>query len=315
MNMGFKGCHPIVNIFFYISILVFGMLFSHPVCLAASLTASLIYSIRLSGRRTVRNFVCLLLPMLFAVTLINTLFNHYGITVLAVFPWGNSLTLESIANGIVTGMVVVSVILWFFTYNEVVTTDKFMYVFGKRLPAIALIISMALRFVPMYRIKLREISDVQQGIGRDYRQGNLVTRIKHAGSIVVILVSWGLENSIETSDSMRARGYGVSKRKAYSRFIWQTCDTVVFILIILIDIVLLAGDIFGVLSCSYNPQIIINSSVDFGTTYLINELNLKINPLNFWGYLTLFSYIALAFMPIIIDLKEDLKWHKLKSKI
>ncbi len=315
MSIGFKGCHPTVNILFYISILVFGMVFSHPVCLAVSMTASLIYYIKLDGRKAVRTFACYLLPMLFAVTLINTLFAHYGITVLATFPWGNSLTFESLANGFVTGVVVVSVILWFFTYNEVVTADKFMYVFGKKIPAVALIISMALRFVPMYRDKLREIADAQRGIGKDYRQGNIITRIKNAGNIIVILVTWMLENAIETSDSMRARGYGVGQRKTYSRFLWQTSDTVILTILILVDIVLIFGSAFGVIKCIYNPQVIINPSADFGTTYLIKEINLKINPLNFLGILTLLSYTLLAFLPIIIDLKEDLKWHKLKSKI
>ncbi len=315
MNKGFKGCHPTVNVLFYISILVFGMVFSHPVCLAVSMTASLIYYIKLDGRKAVRTFACYLLPMLFAVTLLNTVFAHYGITVLATFPWGNSLTFESLVNGFVTGIVVVSVILWFFTYNEVVTADKFMYVFGKRIPVIALIISMALRFVPMYRDKLREIADAQRGIGRDYRQGNIITRIKNAGNIIVILVTWALENAIETSDSMRARGYGAGRRKTYSRFVWQTSDTVILITLILVDIVLIFGSAFGVINCTYNPQVIINPSADFGTTYLIQEINLKINPLNFLGVLTLLSYALLAFLPIIIDLKEDLKWYKLKSKI
>ncbi len=315
MNMGFKGCHPTVNLLFYISVLAFGMLFSHPVCLAVSLTASLIYHIKLNGRKAARSFACFLLPMLFAVILINTFFNHYGITVLATFPWGNSLTFESIVNGFVTGVVVVSVILWFFTYNEVVTADKFMYVFGKRIPGIALIISMALRFVPMYRVRLREIADAQRGIGKDYRQGNIITRVKNAGNIIVILVTWALENAIETSDSMRARGYGAGKRKTYSRFVWQPSDTVILTALILIDIILIFGSVFGSLECIYNPQVIINPSADFGTTYIINELNIKINPLDFLGYLSLLAYTLLMFLPIIIDVKEDLKWHKLKSKI
>lgn len=290
MNKGFKGCHPIVNIIFYISVIVFGMLFSHPVCLAVSLTASLIYYIKLNGRKAVQSFLCYLLPTLFLVTVLNTIFSHYGITVLATFKSGNSLTFESIVNGFVTGVVVVSVILWFFTYNSVVTADKFMYVFGKKIPSVALIISMALRFVPMYRDRLHEIADAQRGIGRDYRQGNLLTRIKNAGNILVILVTWVLENAIETSDSMKAMGYGAGRRKTYSRFIWQTEDTLIILVLIAADVVLALGSALSALKCVYNPQVIINPPTDFGTTYLINEINVKINPLSALGIFSLIAY-------------------------
>lgn len=315
MNKGFKGCHPIVNILFYISILVFGMLFSHPVFLTVSLTASLIYYIKLEGRKAVQSFLCYLLPTLILVTLLNAVFSHYGITVIATFPNGNNFTLESLVNGFVTGIVVVSVILWFFTYNSVVTADKFMYVFGKKIPSIALIISMALRFVPMYRSRLHEIADAQRGVGKDYRQGNIIERIRNGGGIIVILVTWALENAIETADSMRARGYGVGKRKTYSRFLWQLRDTFILIFIMVADIILIIGKISKALDCIYNPQIIINPTADFGTSYLINEMNLIINPLSILGYVSILAYISLSFMPIIIDLKEDIKWHKLKSKI
>lgn len=315
MNLGFRGCHPAVNILFYISVLVFGMLFSHPVCLAVSLAASLSYYIKLKGRSAAKIFCRYLLPMFLAVVLINSLFSHYGITALATLPGGNSLTFEAIINGAVTGVVVISVILYFFTYNEVVTADKFMFIFGKAVPQIALIISMALRFIPMYSNRLKDIADAQRGIGKDYRQGSFVERIKNGSAIIVILVTWALENAIETADSMKARGYGLKGRKNYTRFIWQLSDTVTASVIVLADIVLAFGVGFGTLKCSYNPMVVINPWADFGVSYFINELNLTLNPLSLLGYAVLSAYILLCFLPIIIDLKEDIKWHSLKSKI
>ncbi len=315
MNVGFKGCHPAVNMLFYISVLVFGMMFSHPVCLAVSLAASLAYYLKIKGRSAAKTFCCYLLPMLLIVVIINSIFSHYGVTVLTTLPGGNNLTFEAIINGVVTGFVVVSVILWFFTYNEVVTADKFMFIFGKIIPQIALIISMALRFVPMYGNRLKEIADAQRGIGKDYRQGNITERIKNGSAIIVILVTWALENAIETADSMRARGYGLKGRRTYTRFIWQSSDTVNIIILILIDILLISGAVFGTLKCFYNPMITINPSSDFGVSYFINELNLTVNPLSAFGYAVLSAYILLCFLPIIIDLKEDIKWHSLKSKI
>ena len=39
-----------------------------------------------------------------------------------------------------------------------------------------------------------------------------------------ILVTWSLENAVETADSMRARGYGTAKRTAYSPFRFAVHD-------------------------------------------------------------------------------------------
>ena len=46
-------------------------------------------------------------------------------------------------------------------------------------------------------------------MGRDVSEGSLFARIRHGLNMLSILVTWALENAIETSDSMRSRGYGL----------------------------------------------------------------------------------------------------------
>lgn len=41
------------------------------------------------------------------------------------------LTLESIAYGCAAAVMLVAVLFWFSCYNEVMTSDKFMYLFGR----------------------------------------------------------------------------------------------------------------------------------------------------------------------------------------
>jgi energy-coupling factor transport system permease protein len=43
-----------------------------------------------------------------------------------------------------------AVISWFSCYNAVMTSDKFVYLFGRVIPALSLILSMTLRFVPKF---------------------------------------------------------------------------------------------------------------------------------------------------------------------
>lgn len=313
--MGFKGCHPITNIIFFVSIAVFGMLFKHPVSLAVCFTAALCYYIKLCGKSALKTIVNFIIPMLILVVIINGLFSHYGTTPLLPLPDGNMLTLESITYGFVLGLAAATIVIWFFCYSEVVTADKFMSIFGKILPAAALVISMALRFVPLYKERFKIISEAQAGIGRDSKAGNIFERIKNGAKNISILITWSLENAIETSDSMKARGYGLHGRKSYGKFRWSTRDSILTATMISLDIILSFGYALRAVYCIYNPYIIINPSADFGKTYFINELNLTVNPLSKMGITTLAAFTVMCFLPLITDMKEEIKWNRLKLKI
>lgn len=314
MSSGFKGYHPLVNVLFFISIIAFGMLLRHPVYLVISFISSTAYYLKLSGkdgRKTVFRF---LLPMLLFVVIINSFFNHYGVTTLFILPSGNNFTFEALVMGIVSGITVVSVIQWFFCCNEVVTEDKFMHIFGRILPKGALVVSMILRFVPLYRRRYKEISQARKCIGLNGTD-SFICKMKNTFKNIGILVSWSFENAIETADSMKARGYGLKGRTYYSRFQWQTGDTLALILLVLFDALIIFGLVSNSAYCIYNPYVIINQPSEIGTTYIINELNLTINPFGFLSIISLIAFTLLCFLPLTIDLKEDIKWHRLQSKI
>lgn len=314
MSSGFKGYHPLVNVLFFISIIAFGMLLRHPVYLVISFISSTAYYLKLSGkdgRKTVFRF---LLPMLLFVVIINSFFNHYGVTTLFILPSGNNFTFEALVMGIVSGITVVSVIQWFFCCNEVVTEDKFMHIFGRILPKGALVVSMILRFVPLYRRRYKEISQARKCIGLN-GTNSFICKMKNTFKNIGILVSWSFENAIETADSMKARGYGLKGRTYYSRFQWQTGDTLALILLVLFDALIIFGLVSNSAYCIYNPYVIINQPSEIGTTYIINELNLTINPFSFLSIVSLIAFTLLCFLPLTIDLKEDIKWHRLQSKI
>lgn len=314
MSSGFKGYHPLVNVLFFISIIAFGMLLRHPVYLVISFISSTAYYLKLSGkdgRKTVFRF---LLPMLLFVVIINSFFNHYGVTTLFILPSGNNFTFEALVMGIVSGITVVSVIQWFFCCNEVVTEDKFMHIFGRILPKGALVVSMILRFVPLYRRRYKEISQARKCIGLNGTD-SFICKMKNTFKNIGILVSWSFENAIKTADSMKARGYGLKGRTYYSRFQWHTGDTLALILLVLFDALIIFGLVSNSAYCIYNPYVIINQPSEIGTTYIINELNLTINPFGFLSIISLIAFTLLCFLPLTIDLKEDIKWHRLQSKI
>lgn len=129
---------------------------------------------------------------------------------------GNPVTLESIVYGLASGLMLAGVISWFSVFHEVMTSDKFMYLFGKVIPAFSLLLSMTLRFVPRFTEQIRRVAEAQQCIGRNVNNGNVFQRAAHGLKILSITTTWALENSVETADSMKSRAYGLRGRTNFS---------------------------------------------------------------------------------------------------
>ncbi|MBQ7542202.1 MAG: energy-coupling factor transporter transmembrane protein EcfT [Clostridia bacterium] len=286
MRSAFAGSHPALNFLFFASVVAFGMVFFHPVFLGISFAAAFAYGVRLRGRRMLKTVFCLLLPTLLFVVLLGAAFNHYGVTTLFVLPNGNRVTLESIVHSLVTGGMVLTVFLWFVCYNAVVTTDKFLHVFGRAFPTGALLVSMTLRFLPIMRRRMQRIFEAQRGIGRG--EGGRLRNGLHALSI---LVTWSLEGAVDTADSMKSRGYGIRGRTNYTRFFWTRRDAALSVLVLLGDALVIAGIVCGQTRAIYDPYICLPARTAF-------------------SYALYIGYALLCFMPLLLDLTEDYKWNR-----
>ena len=203
------------------------------------------------------------LPGLLIVALLNPMFNHYGVTMLYyIESSGNWVTLEALVYGIVLGAVMFVVIQWFSCYNKIMTSDKFIYLFGRIIPALSLILSMALRFVPRFIGQLHIIRNGQKSMGRDTTNGNILQRAYHGLNMLSILVTWALENAIQTSDSMRSRGYGLHGRTAFSIYRFTKRDKIIGVIMAGLFAVIVTG------SSDASPDFLSNVSHDsFGFLY------------------------------------------------
>ncbi len=292
----FKTYHPIVNFVYFVLVIGFSCFFLHPVCLCISLASGFTYSVMLKGKKAIKTNLIYMLPMLLLMAIINPLFNHEGVTVIKYFPSGNPLTLESIVYGLCAATMIVSVICHFSCYNEVMTSDKFIYLFGKIIPAMSLIISMTLRFVPKFSAQLKVVANAQRCMGRDVSNGSIIKRAKNGLNILSIMTTWSLENAIETADSMKSRGYGNPGRTAFSIFTFDKRDRKALICILLLGIYTLVGNLMGGMYFAYFPS-------------------MKAADISIFGISVFLAYLLLCVCPIIIEIWEVRKWKALRSKI
>lgn len=286
----FSSYYPLINMLYFVQVIVYSMLFQHPVCLCISFLCAYSYAVSLNGKKQIRFGLTFMLPMLILAALFNPAFSHRGVTILAYLPSGNPLTLESIVYGFAAALMMITVISWFSCYNAVMTSDKFVYLFGRIIPALSLVISMALRFVPRFQAQIKVIANAQRCIGRDVSRGGVLKRAKHGIKILSIMVTWALENAIETADSMKGRGYGLPGRTAFSIFRFDKRDRTALLFLLICGAYIITGAILGGLKFLYYPAI--------WTEW---------TPYSF----SLFAvYAALCAMPLYINRKEEVKWKR-----
>jgi len=230
------------------------------------------------------------------MAIMNPAFNHEGVTIISYLPDGNPLTLESIIYGLCAATMIVSVICHFSCYNEVMTSDKFIYLFGKIIPGLSLIISMTLRFVPKFTAQLKIVTNAQKCLGRDVSSGNIIKRAKCGLNILSIMTTWSLENAIETADSMKSRGYGIPGRTAFSIFSFDKRDIRALVCILFLGLYTFVGNLMGGMYFRFFPS-------------------MKTAEISPFGISVFSAYFLLCIFPVIIEIREVRRWKALKLKI
>ena len=289
-NEAFSGFHPAINLTFFVAVLGITMFINQPVYLGISLVCSMSYLIYLQGKKGTLRQVGYLLPVLLGTALLNPVFNHEGMTVLWYLANDNPITLEAVCFGIASSVMLGASIIWFNCLNTVFTSDKIIYLFGKIIPAMSLMISMTLRFVPRFKNFLQNVMNTQKAM---HKPENVKEKLQQAMSAFSATVSWALEQSIISADSMKSRGYGLVGRTAFSIYRIEKRDIKAFIALVLLSLGACLPYLTGLMSWTYYPRL--NGAL--------------------FGVVQIFAYLCYAgacLVPLIIDLEEDFKWKSLK---
>lgn len=296
MKDRFAQYHPLVNFLYFTLVLVFSMVLRHPLAQGVSLLCACIYAVQAEGQRAVLFCLKWCLPIFLLTALFNPAFSHEGVTILLYLPTGNPLTLESILYGVSAGVLLVTVMVWFMNSSRVITSDKFIYLFGRVIPALSLVLSMTLRFIPKFKSQLAAVVEAQRSIGRDISQGSLLRRMKLAVSVLSIMITWALENAMDTADSMKGRGYGLPGRTAFSIYRLDDRDKSALAFLLLCAFCLVMGTAASAFSFRYYPGIRAGARTPLALSFQL-------------------VYTALCAMPILLNAFEERKWKSIHSKM
>ena len=289
----FSGFHPVVNFIFFLVALGLTMFIQQPVYLLISMISGCAYLLYLQGKKGFLRQVGYLVPILVMMAIMNPMFNHEGVTVLWYLPNDNPITLEAICFGLASAVMMGASIVWFNCCNTVFTSDKIIYLFGRVIPALSLMISMTLRFVPRFKNFLQSVLRTQRAM---HKPENTKEKLGQALAAFSATVSWAMEQSIVSADSMKSRGYGLFGRTAFSIYIFEKRDGITLFVLFLLCAGAAVPHIVGLMGWTYYPS-------------MTGEL---IGPVQIFAYL---CYGGMCNLPLIINLMEDRKWNALRSKI
>ena len=290
----FASFHPIVLFLYYLSVICVSMFMIHPIIVLLSLIGSLLFFSFLTPMKTFLKDVGFYMLVLLLIAITNPLFVHKGETIL-FFLNDNPVTLEAIVYGVFIAMLIVAVIFWSKSYSQLMTSDKFVYLFGKVIPKLSLVLSMALRFIPIVKLQIKKVNQAQKTLGL-YTSNSMTDRILSGVRTFNSIITWSLENAIQQADAMKARGYGLKGRTNFSLFRWSARDTV---------IIAIMGSLFGAIMYVQSKHYF-----DFIYYPVLSEISVT------WTSISQFLIVCiLMILPSLIEIKENLQWKYLKSKM
>lgn len=290
----FSSCHPAVLMLYFVAVLLVAMFTQNPVMLCLALLGGVGFCTLLERPRNFLHNMAFYMPLFCMIAVTNPLFSHNGMTPL-FFLNGNPVTLEAVLYGLAIATMLVAVLYWFKCYNHIMTSEKILYLFGKAIPKLSLLLSTALRFVPLFKAQIKKIQQAQKAMGL-YASNSYVDKLRSAVRVFSAMLTWSLENAIDTGDSMKARGYGLKGRSHFALFRFTARDGILLGVMFFLLLFVLLGLTLKETAFSFYPRI----------------TPVRTTPLSVMAYA---AFGGLAFLPFIMEVAENLHWKALLTHV
>ena len=279
----FSEHNPIAIFVHFMLTIIIAMFIQNPIILLLALFGSILYYAVTFRKISAKTLIFWILLFLL-ISLINPIFSHKGETVL-LFINGKAITLEALFYGINNGIMILAVMIWFLVFSEIMTSDKVMYIFGKFSPRLALLVSMSLRYIPLYRQRASIINNAQKTMGL-YKESNIVDNVKGGMRVTSSLITWSLETSVDTADSFAARGGELKHRSSFSLFKFRKNDVALIIISIVLFSAVISAQAMGILSVDY-----------YSSGNFLNKLSFE-----FIAIVAYSAYFILSVIPFILEI-------------
>ena len=291
--IAFSELNPIAIFIYYICVVIMCMFCINPITALVSLCFALALWFIKNGKKNAKSH--LLYAMFFIlISVLNPLFTHNGKTVLFVMN-DNPVTLEALYFGITMALMIISTLYWCKSFSQIMTSDRLLYIFGRVSPKTALILSMTIRMIPLFKNQSEKTDNAQRAMGF-YKDETFFSKLKGKIRVFSIMLTWAIENAVVTADSMSARGYSSEKRTSYALFRFGKTDAIFTAVTLLLSVPLALMIITG------------KGTFVFYPTFELPEFSLP----NIFAYVCFFILCAI---PFLSEAGDKIKWKYFQSTI
>lgn len=251
--MRFSDCHPGIHFCFFAAVLTGTILFRHPVYLALSFFAALLWWVEQKGRKGLGFAgIALVVAALFALWYGS--YHHFGTTPLWTNTVGNEVTLESLLFGAMLGGLIAAILLWLACFHQIFTADEIVYLSGRLAPRLALFLAILFRLVPRIKNHWRRTASARRGIGFG-SSASFGTRFRNGIALFSGAITWTLDSIVALSDAMQSRGAKEKGRTAYSLYRFDLRDRSFVVLLFALITLCLMAFLLGQTRMKFNPQL------------------------------------------------------------
>lgn len=283
----FFKLHPYTVLLYFVSVLVYSMVFMHPLFVGINVVLSFVACICLCPKETAAS-AKYTIGFGILIMVLNPFFSTGGETVLFTY-FGRNYTLQALVYGAVMASIFICSINWFSAMGKVISTEKFLFLFGGRFPNLCTVLTMVMGLVPFFQKKLMEIDRAQGTIRQN-------TGFKHAFQSLNSAVSYAFEHAIGLSVSMKNRGFGSGRTTRFSDYRFRKYDFITLFIIVILNVSVVVNLFEYAVDIHLIPAIVIPLP---HTEQVIGGV----------------CFGVLLLLPTIMYIIKELQWQYLKSKI
>lgn len=266
----FKESHPVVLFSYFLSIIILSIIQRNYYIIVLITVLAIIVDYFYNKNNFLKDIKYFLILVLL-VTITNPLFVMEGKDII----YQNSfitITQQALIYGFIFGMLLGSMFLWFKVMKKCISDSHIVYMFGSILPTMGLVISMSFNIINKLKNQYQKIKEA------NYHMPSK-NKLVYYRNVVVILVTYAFESSLDMMNSMVSRGYGKAKRTNFHLYSFKKDDFFKLSIIVVLSLLCLWGYFGYYQSFYYYPIIQIYQFKLIDIIFFVSYLALAAFPL------------------------------------
>ncbi|MFC6206878.1 energy-coupling factor transporter transmembrane component T [Levilactobacillus tongjiangensis] len=220
-------CHPLALVLYFGELFTGLLLFNHILITGLFFLGLCGLCCWYFGGRAVWRVVRSVLSLMGLILFLNILLNRAGVSwwQFTLGTWHWEVSRVGVLYGATMALSLGGMVMAFVLFNGCVTASQLRALLNPVAPRLAMLLTLAIRFVNLFIQQFRRLLLLQRTRGLVVTAGPWRHRLTETGNLLRVLLLGSISRAMETAILMEARGYGGRHRSQYQHYRWRLADT------------------------------------------------------------------------------------------